>query len=176
MVGAAYIVYGRTTGFPANIDVNTLDGTNGGIRMSGPANGAATKFGYSVAGAGDVNKDGFADVIIGDPGQTDAYIIFGNTTSVLASRITTNPPFLPTGKYFFVDTAGQNLDGKIGVALHGSGGLIGESVSGAGDSNGDGFADVIIGGSAKSNPTADLGPVGGSNTPGQAYLIFGRNF
>ena len=46
----------------ANIDLSTLDGTNG-FRLSGEAAGDVS--GCSVASAGDVNGDGFADLIVG---------------------------------------------------------------------------------------------------------------
>ena len=48
--------------FPANIDLSTLDGSTG-FKLSGAA--ASDDSGFSVASAGDVNGDGFADVIIG---------------------------------------------------------------------------------------------------------------
>ena len=80
-------------------------------------------FGYSVAGAGDVNGDGFADVIVG---------------AILDSSVTA--------------WAGSAcvLSGLDGSVLHMFGGdsafdHFGQSVSGAGDVNGDGFADVIVG-------------------------------
>ena len=52
----------RRSGFAANIDLSSLDGSNG-FKLSGVA--AYDEAGYSVASAGDVNGDGFADLIIG---------------------------------------------------------------------------------------------------------------
>jgi len=82
-------------------------------------------FGFSVSGAGDVNQDGFADVIVGalyeDLDHDDAgsaYIFSGQAGSLLFALISPNPQVL----------------GQFGV-----------SVSGAGDVNQDGFADVIVG-------------------------------
>ena len=51
--------------FPANIDLSTLDGTHG-FKLSGVA--ADDHSGCSVASAGDVNGDGFADLIVGASG------------------------------------------------------------------------------------------------------------
>ena len=48
--------------FPANIDLSSLDGLTGS-RLSGAAAGDFS--GISVASAGDVNGDGFADLIVG---------------------------------------------------------------------------------------------------------------
>ena len=66
---------------PSVIELSALDGSNG-FQISGEA--AGDHIGYSVAGAGDVNGDGFADLIIGaigaDPngsGSGAAYVVFG---------------------------------------------------------------------------------------------------
>ncbi|MCB0728610.1 MAG: FG-GAP repeat protein, partial [Ignavibacteriae bacterium] len=80
-------------------------------------------FGSSVSGAGDVNADGYADIIIGSPefnsSQGRVYIYFG----------------------------GVNMDTIPDVIMTGVASLnrFGESVSSAGDMNGDGYSDVIVG-------------------------------
>ncbi|MBP9211284.1 MAG: FG-GAP repeat protein [Bacteroidetes bacterium] len=140
-VGRAYIYYGGPT--MDNIADVTLNG-----------NAAYTWFGYSVSTAGDVNRDGYADVIVGmynlhsNPGR--AYIYFG----------------------------GAAMNNTADVTLTGEGALdnFGLSVSTAGDMNGDGYSDVIVGaegfyfgygkayvyyGGANMNNTADV-TMGGS--------------
>ncbi len=53
--GASYVVFGSNAGFAANLDLSTLNGTNG-FRISGVT--AYDQSGWSVASAGDVNGDG----------------------------------------------------------------------------------------------------------------------
>jgi len=80
-------------------------------------------FGSSVSGVGDVNGDGVADLIVGAPfsdnnglGSGSARVFSGADGSILYN--------------FFGDSSGDEF---------------GTSVSGAGDVNGDGFADLIVG-------------------------------
>jgi Ca2+-binding RTX toxin-like protein len=129
--GKTYIVYGAST-LPAAIDLGSVSGGNG-IVLNGID--AADLSGISVSSAGDVNGDGFGDVIIGavyaDPDGRDrageSYVVYGAATP--ASSID-------------LDT----LDGSNGLKISGidSGDFSGESVSSAGDFNGDGFDDLII--------------------------------
>jgi hypothetical protein len=123
----------------------------GGASMNNVAdvicNGEASGdyFGNSVSAAGDVNRDGFSDVIVGalwnDAGGYDAgraYLYFGGTNT------NNNADVIFTGEA--------------------SGNALGNSVSAAGDVNRDGFSDVIVG--------AYLDDGGGVDA-GRAYLYFG---
>jgi hypothetical protein len=60
--GASYVVFGKAAGFAANLDLSTLDGSNG-FRLAGAADHDFA--GSRVSAAGDVNGDGFGDLIIG---------------------------------------------------------------------------------------------------------------
>jgi hypothetical protein len=81
-------------------------------------------FGYSVAGAGDVNGDGYADVIVGAFGYANdkgrAFVYHGS-----AAGLSTTPSWT--------------------VESDQADALFGHSVAGAGDVNGDGYDDVIVG-------------------------------
>src|SRR5919108_395398 len=75
--------------FPANIDLSSLDGSNG-FTLNGEA--AFDNSGDSVASAGDVNGDGFADVIIGarfaSPNGSvsgASYVVFGKASGFAAN-------------------------------------------------------------------------------------------
>src|SRR5688572_15626163 len=102
--------------FPANIDLSSLDGTNG-FKLSGVA--ASEQSGYSVASAGDVNGDGFDDMIVGAPGASTSYVVFGKASGFAAN----------------LDLS--SLNGGNGFKLSGVGGNSGVSVASGGDVNGD---------------------------------------
>ena len=151
--GASYVVFGKTTGFGANINLSTLDGTNG-FELSGAA--AGYNSGFSVASAGDVNGDGFADIIVSsrsaDPNGNysgASYVVFGKASGFDAN----------------IDLS--SLDGSNGFKLSGVApfDFSGYSVASAGDLNGDGFADLIIGAS---------GANAGAAASGASYVVFGQ--
>ena len=152
--GESYVVFGKASGWATSLDLSTLDGDNG-FRLDGI--NAGDFFGYSVASAGDVNGDGFDDVIVGarqaDPGGDsiagESYVIFGKPSWAADIDLTT-------------------LDGNTGFRLDGidSSDNSGASVSSAGDVNGDGFEDFIIG--------AWGGDPGGDYNAGESYVVFGK--
>ena len=88
--------------------------------------------GTSVSGAGDVNGDGFADLIVGAPnyGVGNSYVVFGRTDTAAVDL----SPLAPNSGGFII----------TGVSPGDRGG---NSVSAAGDVNGDGLADLIVGAS-----------------------------
>jgi hypothetical protein len=144
----AYVIFGKASGF-GPVNLSTLPGT-AGFAISGTY--SYGRYSFTVAGAGDVNGDGFADIVVGrayDGGRAGAaYVVFGKATG-LAN----------------IDLA--NLAPSAGFAIHGAaaGDLAGLAVASAGDVNGDGFNDMIVGA-----PLADRGGI----NAGAAYLIFGR--
>jgi hypothetical protein len=154
--GSSYVVFGKASGFSATMDLSSLDGSNG-FRLDGVAAGDVS--GHSVSTAGDVNGDGFDDLIIGAPGADpsgSSYVVFGKASGFSA--------------HFDLSTINDN-NGFIlnGVA---AGEFSGLEVSSAGDVNGDGFDDLIVGGRA-------IIP-GGSYKDfyhtGLSYVVFGGDF
>ncbi len=127
--GVAYLVFGKAGGFTATLNLGSLNGTSG-VKIIGAK--TYDGLGSSLAAAGDVNGDGFDDVIIGAPGRNtagEAYVIFGKPTGWTAT--------LDTGA--LTSAQGFKIVGAAGDAA-------GRSVGGAGDLNRDGFDDLIIGG------------------------------
>ena len=166
--GESYVVFGRTTGFPAAFELRSLFPEAGGDGTAGfvlKGIDKVDKLGRSVSSAGDVNGDGIDDFIIGargaDPnGENSAgesYVVFGRTTGFPAIFLLHN--LSPQG----------GGDGTEGFVLPGIDGNdhSGGSVSGAGDVNGDGIDDVIIGASG--------GDPNGVTNAGESYVVFGRN-
>jgi hypothetical protein len=86
-----------------------------------------SRFGASVAAAGDVNGDGFADVVIGAPEAGSASLFLGRRTTVPLEPSTWTPVGATQGASF------------------------GAAVAGAGDVDGDGFSDVLVGAPRFSN-------------------------
>lgn len=149
----SYILFGGADIATTGSDLSLLDGTNGFV-INGINPG--DELGYSVSNAGDINNDGIVDLIIGAPNADpngnnsgSTYIVFGGAG-------------VGAGGSFDL----SSLDGNNGFVLNGInlGDRLGFSVSGAGDVNGDGIADVIIGA-----PGTDAN----GNSSGSSYVVFG---
>lgn len=148
--GRAYVVFGKSD--TDAVALETLEGDTTGFSISGAF--VNDLVGYSVGGGVDVNGDGLDDVIVGAPqgdvgAFTDAgraWVIFGRTSSA---------PVIVTAL------------GTGGFAIRGysDGDRVGDAVAGAGDVNGDGLEDVVIG-SPYANPSG--------NNSGRAFVVFGR--
>ena len=141
--GASYIIYGNFS-LPNSINLATLT-TVQGFSINGTTDSLC---GNSVAGIGDINNDGYDDVIIGAPSTNlgaggVSYIIYGNSSFPSSINLAT-----------LISVQGFSITG-----IEGS--YTGWSVSSAGDVNGDGFTDIII------------GAPGASNDAGSSYVIYG---
>ncbi len=130
--GQAFVFYGGSA--PNNVADNTLNGTFAGDLL-----------GMSVSGAGDFNRDGFDDVIVG-----------ASSSDVVGLNL--GAAFILYGGLVANGVADITLGGEVAADNFGA------SVSSAGDVNGDGYPDVIVG--------AELNDAGGVNA-GRAYVFFG---
>ena len=146
--GSAYVLYGSAT--PTNIDLLTLTSAQG-FQIEGA--GLNNWTGRSVSPAGDVNGDGFDDVALGAPYATGP-----------AGRSLAGKGFVIFGSAAGATVDLRNLDPQQGFAIIGAnnGDQIGVSVSGAGDFNGDGKPDVVV------------GAPGAGTDAGSSYVVFGK--
>ena len=157
--GESYVVFGKDTAFNATLELSSLTGSNGFV-IEGID--AGDRSGVSVSSAGDINGDGINDLIIGayradpngDDGAGESYVVFGKGTSVVE---------------FGAELELADLNGSNGFVIEGinDSDFSGGSVSSAGDINGDGIDDLIIG-AREADPN-------GNNNAGQSYVVFGKD-
>ena len=184
--GRAYVFNGRQTGF-TNIPSWMATGEN-----------ANDHFGCSVSTAGDINGDGYSDIIIGAGGNGSSkgkVYEFNGSASGLSTTSNWTVTGVNTGYYYFgnsVSTAGDvngdgfsdvlvgeyGYDGKVYAYYGSSSGLsltpswtatgdalsnFGSIVTSAGDVNGDGYSDVMI------------GEIGYLTSRGKVFLYYGSS-
>ena len=172
------MVFGSSAGFGATFELSSLDGSNGFV-LNGTNN--YDNSGDAVSSAGDVNGDGIDDLLIGAYGagltvdnSGKTYVVFGSTSAFGASLEL------------------SALDGSNGFVINGTGegDQSGSSVASAGDLNGDGIDDLLIGAVA-ADPDGDVdsnsGSIGdpvtgtaagdpiGSEDAGKTYVVFGSS-
>ena len=154
--GQSYIVYGNDARPAENLSLDDLDGNDGFV-----INGVEVddQLGTSIAAAGDVNNDDIDDFIVSAVGAGDeagtSYVVFGEDEF----EGTLNLDDLNINRGFAID-------GIVGGDGTTPGDRSGESVSGAGDVNGDGIDDLLVGA-----PQASPGEL---RDAGEAYIVYGR--
>ncbi|MFN0243773.1 MAG: FG-GAP-like repeat-containing protein [Planctomycetota bacterium] len=139
VVGAYEFDNGQTDEGRAFVYLGSSTGLSPSAAWTVESNQSGARFGLSAATAGDVNGDGYSDVIVGayefDNGQTDegrAFLYLGSSTGLSSSAAWT--------------TEGNQI-----------GAWFGYSVASAGDANGDGYSDVVVGAPAHDNGQTDEG-------------------
>ena len=143
--GQTYLIFGKPDGWSMRTPLSEVDASFLGEEESDQA-------GVSLTGAGDVNGDGYDDFLIGSSNSSfsgfhagQIYLIFGRSADWFMRTSLSQADASFTG------------EGELNFA----GGMI-SGVTGAGDVNGDGYDDVLIGAPGYDNDT------------GQSYLILGR--
>lgn len=143
--GVAYVVLGSRN----HEDILPLNGESERvIKIAGFQ--AGDNGGFSVSGAGDINSDGFADVVVGAPGAD-----FGETSNTGGAVVVFGSSRVRPIDVSRLESFGFHVRGVE------AGKRLGSEVAGAGDINGDGYSDLII------SPD-------GSNASDVSYVVFGK--
>jgi len=190
--GKAYMYYGSIDGLSNTVEWSTIGG------------GEDYFYGDSVAGLGDVNKDGYADIIVGAPGYVDggsddvgrAYAYYGSPSglsstsdwdkigeaeddcfgevawvgdvtgdgyddAIVGATQNDDGPGSSTGKIYLYPGSSDGLSENALVTRVGeaTSQYFGGHLAGAGDLNGDGYNDVIVGATGNDNPLWESGKV-----------------
>jgi hypothetical protein len=145
LAGQTYLILGKASGWAMDTDLSAASASFWGEDAYDTA-------GYSVAGAGDVNEDGYDDYLVGAYGDDDGGSNAGQTYLILgkASGWAMDTDLSAASASFWGEDAGD---------------VTGCSVAGAGDVNGDGYDDFLVGA---------YGDDDGGSSAGQTYLILGK--
>ncbi|HZM69903.1 MAG TPA: FG-GAP-like repeat-containing protein, partial [Candidatus Cryosericum sp.] len=144
MRGAPFVFAAVVTLFP--LPVTAAPAQNPSWTVSGDR--ANAKLGAAVAFAGDVNGDGFDDILVGSP--SDAIDTVGGGRVYLYLGSASGPAVTATWSYDSVQ----------------AGAMLGSAVASAGDLNGDGYGDVVIGAPAYDAPASNSG---------RAFVFYGSS-
>ncbi|MBL1256619.1 Ig-like domain-containing protein, partial [Methylocystis sp. Sn-Cys] len=178
--GAAYLVFGQQGGLASDVNITSLlsagqairlDGSQagedlGGVQLDYGNNGSADAWrsgeGNTIAALGDINGDGFGDFAIGSPEWGDGledgfapgrvYVLYGGQSGWASGSIAT----AASGATGFTLTSS--------LSTNATNGWLGYDIRGAGDVNGDGVDDFLIGA-----PGIDAG----GTDSGSVYLVYG---
>ncbi len=142
MAGQTYLIFGKATGWAKDVPLSNSNASFLGESMIDYS-------GHSIAGAGDMNGDGYDDILIcsvnNGEGAGQTYLIFGRKDGWIMDMNLSNSD---------ASFIGENEKDRSGC-----------SISGVGDVNGDGYDDILIGAHWNNE---------GGNKAGQTYVIFGK--
>lgn len=172
-VGKVYVFPGGTE--TATNPTNFLTLQMNSSHVNGISIAANALFGFAVAVTEDLNNDGKQDIIVGTPAYVKTDLILLSTTTGAAFVYLTEK----TNNNFSVvqlDAPSFNLLGILNVPLLSgiSGLMFGFSVDGAGDFNGDGAPDVVVGAPAGVNLSSLTNIINGQILGGTAYVYYGK--
>lgn len=154
--GRSYVVFGTENSSP--VDLSDIAAGVGGFVIDEDGSAYA---GIMVASAGDVNQDGFDDVLIGAPGSGTggAYLVWGKEDT---DPVSLTDVELGMGGFQMI---GEDFNEDSGRAL-----------AGGGDINGDGVPDILVG--APDGGEKDIEcilDVCNAHGLGRVYVIFGKS-
>ncbi len=173
-VGKVYVFPGGTA--PATNPANFLTLHMNTSHVSGVSISANALFGFSVAVTEDLNNDGKQDVIVGTPAYVKTDLLLLSTTTGAAFVYLTGNDSDNFSDIIQLDPPTFNLLGILNVPLLSgiSGLMYGFSVDGAGDFNGDGAPDVVVGAPAGVNISSLTNILNGQILGGTAYVYYGK--
>ncbi|MFZ3120777.1 MAG: hypothetical protein WA159_20935, partial [Variovorax sp.] len=156
--GRSYVVFGKTSGTVIDLSALTAGSSTAGFVINGQA--ASDQSGYSVSSAGDLNGDGLDDLIVSADGADGsagldsgrAYVVYGQTSGAAVDLSTLTTGASDRGFVINGMSAGERI----------------VNVASAGDLNGDGFNDLIVGAYGSD-------PAGGTNA-GRSYVVYGGGY
>jgi Ca2+-binding RTX toxin-like protein len=157
--GEVYVVFGKKSGFDTRVNLFNLNGSNGFILDGQDANDS---LGSALSNVGDINGDKIDDLVIGA----------ANAGNILNSEFA-NGDSDQRGEVYLVFGSKSGFNSRFSVkerlTISGTGleDNLGTAVSSAGDLNGDGINDLILG-------AANASTSGEYTQEGQAYVLFGR--
>lgn len=149
----AYVIYGKANRTETSLNVDNLAAADGLVLRI--ANSDFPAFGPSTGSAGDLNGDGFNDIVIGTPDSSRVFVVFGGNPANIGTLGTRRELDL------------MNMPSAQGFTITGLNGFMGRTVGTVGDLNGDGLSDLYI-----SNGNASS--VSGVAYAGGAVILYGR--
>jgi hypothetical protein len=177
--GAVYVVYGSASASAlGSIDLNTINqgNTTSGLHIThDPLASTSDHLGLG-AGAGDINGDGYADIIIGapyydplSPARPDAGAVFVVYGGAALGNLQVSQSTIGSSVNGFALWGANNAN--LGVATVKSNDVrLGENATSVGDVNGDGIADFVVTAPYSANYMASAN----GNQAGTAYLVYGK--